>query len=258
MVVDVFGDVFRYKAIVEYCGTGYYGMQKQKDLPTIQGELERAIGAFYNTAIEINYAGRTDAGVHALGQVIDFAAPVSRSLYAVLQGINFYLLDKNIVLKDVVSVAPVFNSRLDAKKRYYIYRIINRKLPLTLGGDLALWYPRDLDVDSMKKASSLLLGRHNFASFRDSQCQASSPIKTLDSIEFFVRQDYAGDRVIEIVFAAPSFLHHMVRNIVGSLLLVGCGKRDIAWLESLLHAQDRSLAGETVSAAGLFFWKVDY
>lgn len=244
--------MIRYKAIVEYRGCRYYGMQRQPGNPTIQGSLESSLSKLFNQQISIDYSGRTDRGVHAMGQVIHFDA-VERSTQSIIAGANTYLKKDDICVLVVEKVADSFHSRFSAKRRWYLYKIINRNAPLTFCCHTHLHVRKLLNISHMRSAGKLLLGRHDFASFRDKDCQAIDTWRTLEVFEL-LQQD---DEII-LHFAANAFLHHMVRNIVGTLLEIGYGKEDVAWITEILHAQDRSGVAHKVGPHGLYLWKVDY
>ncbi len=245
----------RYKAIVEYDGTGLAGWQAQKSpaMPTVQEFIEEAIFKFCQETVRVQCSGRTDAGVHARGQVIHFDLEAERELYKIQHGINYHLENKPTALLNIEKVHAEFNARFDAKKRYYRYHIINRQAPLVLEKNRAWCIHKELDIPAMREAAGFLVGQHDFSSFRAAECQANSPIKTLDKIS--ISQE--GDTVY-IDVEGLSFLHNMVRNIVGTLKLVGEGKWQPADVKKALEAKDRCAAGPTAPACGLYFMKVDY
>ena len=243
----------RYKCTVEYNGTGFSGWQKQKDAPTIQLCIEEALHAFCGQELTIYTAGRTDAGVHAIGQVfhvdIEPAYPIER-----IQGaLNFYLHGHAVAILSVETVDATFHARFSAKKRHYQYHILNRRSPAVLD-HLRMWHvPWALDAHAMQDAANHLLGTHDFTSFRDTQCQAKSALKTLDTILVSRHEDR-----ITVSVSAQSFLHHMVRNIVGTLAMVGEGKYPPEYIQTILAARDRKAAGPTAPAWGLYFMRVEY
>jgi tRNA pseudouridine38-40 synthase len=243
----------RYKLIIEYDGTGLSGWQRQSDTPSVQQHIEESVTKFSQEEVRLHVAGRTDAGVHAYGQVAHFDMKKNMHETKVMGAINQHIKPNKISIVDCVKVDDKFHARFGAKKRYYVYRIINRRAPLALDDGRAWFVPLKLDVEKMKKASSYLLGKHDFTSFRDSQCQSNSPIKTLDE----VRIEQKGE-LIEIYVSAKSFLHHMVRNIAGTLKFVGEGKWDPEYLKEIIEAKNRCSAGPTAPAHGLYFIKVDY
>lgn len=243
----------RYKSIVEYDGTKYNGWQVQQNLPTIQLAIEQAIYKIAKQKVRIYTAGRTDAGVHALGQVFHFDLDGKFEPFRLNASINHFLKNDDISLLNTHIIDGDFHARFDAKQRYYCYKIINRKAPLIIDRQKAWHVPWELDFDEMRKAKNVLLGTHDFSSFRDSQCQAKSPIKSIDNIEL----TKIGDE-IRIEINALSFLHHMVRIIVGSLEHVGRNKWSIDDLQNALIAKKRSASGATAPACGLYFVRVDY
>ena len=251
----------RYKLTIEYKGTNYYGWQKQPDLPTIQGELEKAITAFCGQNAEVVCAGRTDAGVHARGQVahVDldaFKKPMGP--FEIAKAINAHLIPQPISVVYVEEVADDFHARFAAKNKLYVYRIINRQAPLTFDKELAWYVKRPLDAVAMHEAAQSLLGTHDFSTFRDSECQAKNPVRTLDRLDVQSFQTAEGTQEILIEAEAQSFLHHMVRNLVGTLALVGEGKWDEARINDALQAKDRTKGGPTAPADGLYLVRIDY
>ncbi len=246
----------RYKITVEYDGTNLVGWQKQKDGPSVQEFLERAINGFSHQTTEVYGAGRTDAGVHALAQVahFDLDSPLNafkmqeslnallRKLHAPVAVINTEIVDKN------------FHARFSAKGRGYIYRLLNRRgaTPLRLNRVWHLPFPT-LDIAAMRDGAQYLLGNHDFSSFRGAGCQALSPVKTLDKLDI----DMAGDEIIFTV-EARSFIYHQVRNMVGTLAEVGSGKLAPEDVKRILEAKDRTKAGISAPACGLYLNKVMY
>lgn len=252
----------RWKITVEYDGTGYSGWQTQDNVPTIQGELEKALKAFCQQNIRIHGAGRTDAGVHAWGQVAHF--DLDHKLedltgFELAKAMNAHLRPQPITVIDARIVDEEFHARFGAKHKTYHYHILSRPHPPTLDA-LRLWYvKKKLDLNSIQDAAQALTGHHDFTSFRDSACQAKSPIRTLDHIEITKDPyDDFGGELFTFSFEAQSFLHHQVRNIVGTLKLVGEGKWEVCEVEKALLAKDRSAAGPTAPAHGLFLKHIDY
>ncbi len=243
----------RFKLVVEYDGGGFVGWQRQENGPSIQQALEQAVHRFCGETVIVQGAGRTDAGVHALGQVahIDIEKPTTPDI--VRDALNAHLRPDPIAVL-AVSVAPEdFHARFSAIERAYEYRIANRRAPPALDVGRAWHVNRPLDAAAMHDAAQALVGKHDFTSFRASMCQANSPVKTLSSVTVS-RQ---GEDVILRV-RAPSFLHHQVRNIAGTLKLVGEGKwraRDVA---AALAARDRAAAGPTAPPEGLYLVEVVY
>ncbi len=243
----------RYKLTLEYDGTNLAGWQRQKDAPSAQQHLEEAIHRFCQEHVTAACAGRTDAGVHARGQVVHLDLTAERSLFSIRNGLNYYLENKPVVVLDIENVAADFNARFDAKKRHYRYIIANRPSPLVLDAGRA-WYVRaPLSLHPMQYAAQYLTGHHDFTSFRAAGCQAKSPMKTLDAIT--VRQE--GEYFI-FDLSSKSFLYHMVRNIVGTLAEVGMGHRKPGDVWKILEAKNRTLAGQTAAACGLYFMRVEY
>ena len=243
----------RYKCIIEYDGTNFSGWQRQADQSSIQQCLEEAIFKFSGETVTIHVAGRTDAGVHAFGQVMHFDIEKSISAEKIMGAMNFHLKPNPISVIGIEEASEEFHARFSAQKRHYIYRIINRRAPLAIEHLRAWHIGVPLDVDKMRQAANNLIGTHDFSSFRDSQCQGNTPIKTLDEIKI----ERSGD-LITIEVCAKSFLHHMVRNIAGTLKFAGEGKWSANEVKKILEAKDRTKAGPTAPAYGLFFVKVDY
>ncbi len=245
----------RYKLTIEYDGTGLLGWQRQLDGPSVQEYLETALATLTGETLEIPSAGRTDAGVHALGQVchIDF----NRELpdWKIRDAFNAHLRDLGapVVVLKVEAADNDFHARFSATGRVYISRIINRRSPSVLLKDRAWWVPVDLDPEKMRQGSRFLLGHHDFTSFRAAACQAKSPLKTLDKFDITARDE-------ELIFTveARSFLHHQVRNMVGTLKLVGEGKLSPQDIKTILEAKARKAAGPTAPACGLYLAKVMY
>lgn len=243
----------RYKLTIEYDGTGFSGWQRQEGQPSIQQCLEEAIAKFCQQKITTVAAGRTDAGVHALGQIAHMDLAEEKDPFRVTEALNAHLKPHPIGILHVERVADDFHARFSAIKREYLYKIINRRTPLALERKRAWHIMEQLDVKAMRQAAKILAGKHDFTSFRATECQAKSPVKTLDSIEITQNGE-------EICFrlSAPSFLHHMVRNIVGTLRLVGNGKWSVENVQHALAAKDRSAAGETAPPHGLYLVKITY
>lgn len=243
----------RYKCIVEYESIGIAGWQKQSHMPSVQEYIENALYGFLGKKTEVISAGRTDAGVHSIGQVIHFDIGKEFPPYKVVAAVNFYLKKYPVSIINAEIVEDAFHARFFAKKRHYKYIIISRIAPLVLDKYRAWHVPVSLDIENMREASSYLFGQHDFTSFRDSACQAKNPVKTIDCINII-----SNGNNIEIHISANSFLHHMVRNIVGTLKLVGEGRLAPADVKSILLAKDRTKAGPTAPAFGLYLVKVDY
>lgn len=241
----------RYKVILEYDGTDLIGWQENRQGPSVQSLMKDAIYQFCGVRPDVVGAGRTDAGVHAIAMTAHFDLPGDTSANTVMRAVNFYLTGKPVSVIDCQIVSDDFNARFDCTSRHYKYVVLNRPSAPVLARNRVYWVPRKLDVSAMRRASLHLIGNHDFTSFRASECQAKSPIKTLDKIEITQQ----GDEII-FSFSARSFLHHMVRNIVGTLIEIGLGKPyDI---DEILSAKNRSSAGPTAPASGLYFIRADY
>ncbi|MBI4031691.1 MAG: tRNA pseudouridine(38-40) synthase TruA, partial [Proteobacteria bacterium] len=248
---------------IEYHGAPFSGWQRQEDgVSSVQQAVEDAIFAFCQQRLTLHVAGRTDAGVHARGQVAHFDLDYgNRSLPGadLAKALNAHLRPLPVSVIDACEVAPDFHARFSAKNKLYTYRIINRAVPLAIDNGLAWHIRRTLDVQMMQKAAGYLLGSHDFTTFRDSQCQAKSPVKTLDKFEIETKQyDNYGGREILMHAQARSFLHHQVRNMAGTLSLVGEGKWKPEDIGSALEARDRTKGGPTAPAEGLYLIRVDY
>jgi tRNA pseudouridine38-40 synthase len=243
----------RYRLVVEYDGTDFVGWQRQTNGPSVQEALERAAHAFCGEEVTAFGAGRTDAGVHALGQVAHMDIERETDAKTVRDALNAHLRPAPVAVLSAEAVADDFHARFSAIERAYLYRIANRRPPPTLDRDRVWHVAVALDADAMHDAAQALIGRHDFTSFRASLCQAKSPIKTLHAIEVARRGEE-----IEIRARARSFLHHQVRNIVGTLKLVGEGKWTRADVEAALAAKDRAAAGQTAPATGLYLTQVVY
>lgn len=246
----------RYKALIEYDGTPFFGWQKQRGLVTVQSVLEDSVRPLLMDN-ENNFciygAGRTDTGVHAIEQVAHFDLAHFRDPFVVMQCMNSNLREFPVSVLSIECAASDFHARFDAKMREYRYVIINRRSKPALDIDRAWWVIKELDEIKMQEAAQLLVGKHDLSSFRAQGCQALSPIKTVTEISVM-----RNSNKIYIDISAPSFLYHQVRNIVGSLYNVGVGKWDKNDFSELIAAKDRSLAGVTAPACGLYFKKVTY
>lgn len=243
----------RYKLTIEYDGTGFAGWQRQKNGSSVQQTIEEAIVKFTGETVNLFCAGRTDAGVHAKGQCAHLDLSRDFPARTVQNAINYHVKPSLIAIVDSTIVPDDFHARFNAMRRYYRYRILNRYAPSVL--DLTrVWHiSRTLDVEAMQQGASYLIGQHDFTSFRAIQCQAKSPVKTLDEIIISKHGDE-----IWLELAAPSFLHHMVRNITGTLVTVGQGKWQPEEVKKALEAKDRTMAGMTAPSQGLYFMRVDY
>ncbi len=243
----------RYKLTIEYDGTPFVGWQVQDNGPSVQGVLTEAIAAFTGERVVVAGAGRTDAGVHALGQVAHVDLAKDWDGDTVRDAMNFHLRPRPIAVLTAEQVAENFDARFSAIKRHYLYRIVNRRADLALDQNRAWRVPRPLDGDAMHAAAQSLVGRHDFTTFRTAECQAKSPVKTLDRLD--VERD--GDEV-HVTASARSFLHHQVRSMVGSLVHVGEGKWSAEDLADALAARDRTRCGQVAPPQGLYLVRVEY
>ena len=243
----------RYKLTIEYDGTTYSGWQKQDNSTSIQAHIETAIEKFCGQKLIVSGAGRTDAGVHASGQVAHVDLFEDRAVDQIRNGINFYLKNEKISILDVEIVDQNFDARFSAIMRHYRYKIVNRKSPLTYDLNRYCHISRPLSHKLMQDAADLFIGEHDFTTFRSVNCQAKSPIKTINSIlvKFHGRK-------IMIDFSARSFLHTQVRSIMGCILKAGSGSWDLNQIVNALNAKDRSECATLAPAAGLYLLKVDY
>lgn len=246
----------RYKCTVEYDGRPYHGWQYQDEVISVQQVFETAIEKFAGTFVRVYVSGRTDAGVHALGQVVHFDLPKYYPAEAVMNAINHHLKPDPVAIKECEEVTEDFHARFSSKKRYYMYRIINRRAPLTFEAGLAWGIYKPLDIDAMNEAAQHLIGTFDFTTFRATECQAKSPIKTLEKLE--IKRSGENPLEIRVFTESRSFLHHQVRNMVGTLVLVGKGSWKPIDVKSALEAKDRRAGGPTAPADGLYFVKVDY
>ncbi len=241
----------RYKVILEYDGTDLIGWQENRQGPSVQSIMKDAIEKFCGARVDVVGAGRTDAGVHAVAMTAHFDITGEHSAETVMRALNFYLTEKPVSVLSCEIASDEFNARFDCTARHYKYVVLNRGAGPVLQKNRVYWVPRKLNIDAMRVAAEKLIGNHDFTSFRATQCQAKSPIKTLDRIEIVQN----GDEVV-FEFSARSFLHHMVRNIVGTLIEIGLGKPyDI---DEILVARNRAAAGPTAPASGLYFIRADY
>jgi tRNA pseudouridine38-40 synthase len=242
----------RYKLLLEYHGGPYQGWMKLPGIPTVQGALEEAAAKLDGAPVEVIGAGRTDAGVHAAGQVAHMDLAQDRP-DKVADAMNFHLRPHPIAVLKAEIADAAFHARFSAAARHYRYVVINRRADLTLDRGLAWRVPSKLDAAAMHAAAQRLIGKHDFTTFRDTACQAASPLKTLDRIGVA----RSGDR-IEITCSAQSFLHRQVRSMAGSLVEVGRGFQRPEWIGDILAAADRTQCGPVAPAEGLFLDRVDY
>lgn len=252
----------RWKLTIEYDGSAYSGWQRQENAPSVQQAIEEAILGFSGQDVRIHAAGRTDAGVHANGQVAhvdleDFSKPMDG--FEVAKAINAYLRDHAISVYHAEIVDEEFHARFNATNKLYRYKILNRPGFPALDENRVWHFKRHLDVPPMQEAAQYLLGNHDFSTFRAAECQAKSPVRTLDRLDI-IERPYDGEGGTEIIFEleAQSFLHHQVRNFVGTLALVGEGKWKPEDIKSALEAKDRTQGGPTAPADGLYLVRVDY
>jgi tRNA pseudouridine38-40 synthase len=237
---------------VEYDGSAFCGWQSQPQACGVQDALDRALTGVASEPIVSSCAGRTDAGVHALAQVAHFDTTAQRPLSAWTRGTNALLPD-GVAVTWAKQVPEDFHARFSATGRRYLYWLLCRPQRAGLLHQRVGWFHQELDIDAMGRASRCLIGEHDFSAFRAAECQAKTPVKVLKKLDVTRRGD-----VIRFDFAADAFLQHMVRNIVGSLVYVGCGRQPPAWLHDLLQGRDRTRAAPTFSAAGLYLAGVDY
>jgi len=245
--------VARWKLTIEYDGGPFCGWQRQDNGPSVQAALENAILKLSGEEVTIAAAGRTDAGVHALGQVAH--ADIAKTLAPdkMRDALNAHLRPHPVAVLEAAIVADDFHARFDATARHYLYRIVNRRSPLTLDAGKAWQVQAALDAGAMHEAAQRLVGRHDFTTFRAAECQAKSPVKTLDVLNV-ARQ---GEE-IRIEASARSFLHHQVRSIVGTLKLAGVGKWTADDVSTALAACDRAACGPVAPPDGLYLVRVDY
>jgi len=246
----------RYKLQIEYDGTPYRGWQAQDGLPTVQGTIQSAMAEFARRPVTVFGAGRTDAGVHGLGQIVHVDLENEWPLYKIAEATNglLKLHGHPISVIKVEQATPDFDARFSAVKRHYRYRILNRQANATLDINRVWHVKKPLDCDAMNDAAKVLLGNHDFTTFRSTECQAKSPIRTIDQLD--VRR--VDEQEIEIIVSARAFLHNQVRSLAGSLKLVGEGKWTKADLKVALEARDRKACGPVAPACGLYFMQVDY
>jgi tRNA pseudouridine38-40 synthase len=243
----------RYRLTIEYDGTGLVGWQRQAAGVSVQGALETAVARFCGEARTVFGAGRTDAGVHALAQVAHVDLARAAAPEVIRGALNQHLRPHPVSVIEVAEAAPDFDARGDARQRVYRYRILNRRAPPALARGRVWHVPPPLDLQAMQEGARHLIGRHDFTSFRDSLCQAKSPVRTLDALDL----DRRGEE-IWIEAQARSFLHHQVRNMVGTLKLVGLGRWQPDDVAHALAARDRRAGGPTAPAAGLCLVAVHY
>jgi tRNA pseudouridine38-40 synthase len=243
----------RYKLVIEYDGTPFSGWQLQTNGRSVQQAIEEAMARFCGHAVRVQCAGRTDAGVHATHQVAHVDLDKAWSPETVRSATNAHLRPEPVAVVGADAVQDGFNARTSAVKRHYLYRIVNRRSPPALDRNRVWHVAWPLDASAMHGAAQVLVGRHDFTTFRATECQAESPVRTLDRLEV----ERAGEE-IRIAASARSFLHHQVRSIVGTLSLVGAGKWSADDVRSALDARKRARCGPMAPARGLYLVGVDY
>lgn len=244
----------RYRITIEYDGTPFVGWQMQADGASVQGALSQALEKLCGAPVMVKGAGRTDSGVHAMGQVAHFDLARAYPVDTIRNAANFHLKPAPVAILDCESVPPTFDARFSATARHYRYRLLPRRAPPALDRNRVWWLPHGIDAARMHEAAQLLVGRHDFTTFRAAGCQAKSPVKTLDVLN--VTAQDTGEVWIEA--SARSFLHNQVRSLVGSLKLVGEGRWSAADLRAALEARERAACGAVAPAAGLYLMRVDY
>lgn len=237
---------------IEYDGHAYFGWQRQQNVPSVQAHLETALSKIAQETVTVFCAGRTDAGVHATGQVVHFETAAKRDLVAWIMGVNAQL-PPDIAVKWAQPVSVEFHARFSATARRYRYIIYNKRHRSAILHAGVTHYYHALDADKMHAAAQCLLGEHDFSSFRAAQCQSHSPCRNVSHIHVQRLGDYV---IVDI--KANAFVHHMVRNIVGSLMEVGCGAQSETWMAALLALKDRTQAAATAKPNGLYLVDVDY
>jgi tRNA pseudouridine38-40 synthase len=237
---------------LQYDGSAFRGWQTQSGGGTVQDALERALAQLAGAPVPTICAGRTDAGVHATYQVVHIDPPVERPLQAWVRGVNSHL-PAAAAVRWAVPVPAAFHARFSATARRYDYWLLNDPVRSPLLAQRCGWMPRPLAVEPMRQAAALLVGRHDFSAFRAAECQAASPVRELRQLSI----ERCG-RLIRFRLVANAFLHHMVRNLVGSLVYVGLGRQPPGWVGDLLHGRDRRAAAPTFAAAGLYLTAVEY
>lgn len=245
----------RYRLRIEYDGTPYVGWQRQENGHSVQGAIEAAILSLTGETVSIRGAGRTDSGVHAMGQVAH--ADLSRQWkeHTLRNALNAHLgmAGERVAILDAAEVPDDFDARFSAKKRHYLYRIISRRAPLALEANRAWFVAKELDHEAMHAAGQMLVGKHDFTTFRAAQCQANSPVRTIDRLEVT-----RSGELIEMRVSAQSFLHNQIRSFAGTLKLAGEGKWTVEDVRAALEARDRKACGPVAPPDGLYFMAVDY
>jgi len=237
---------------LSYSGQNYEGWQSQLSGKTVQDHLEHALKAFAQSPIKTLCAGRTDAGVHALQQVVHFDAPLYRDLNAWVRGTNRYL-PSDVAIQWAQEMPSDFHARACARSRRYSYLLLQSAVRPSIEHQRVGWMAKPIKMSAMQEAARLLLGTHDFTSFRASQCQALSPIKTLMHLNITQKTSGPSHAYYRFDFEANAFLHHMIRNMIGCLVQVGIGAQEPQWIEEVIRARDRKAAAPTFSAEGLYF-----
>jgi len=243
----------RYRLTIEYDGTPFVGWQRQENGRSVQQAVEEAVAKFAGESITLRAAGRTDAGVHALGQVAHFDLARDWPADTVRDALNAHLRPEPVVILEAAPAVAGFDARFSAVKRHYLYRILNRRAPPALEANRVWAIPQPLDSDAMHRAAQALIGKHDFTTFRAAECQADSPLRTLDRLD----ANRAGDE-ITVRASARSFLHSQVRSMVGSLVKVGEGKWPESRVGEILGARDRTACGPLAPPHALYLAAVDY
>jgi tRNA pseudouridine38-40 synthase len=242
---------------VQYIGTGWNGYQKQPERNTVQDRLEMALEKFACVPLATTCAGRTDAGVHAIEQVIHFDTDLNRPVQSWVRGVNAFLPESIVVrwaaAVDAEEGEQEFHARFSARSRTYHYVLYNHPNPSALLAKRAGWVFRPLDVERMREGARHLIGTHDFSSFRASSCQANTPVKEMHELSISRHGD-----IIVFTLRASAFLHHMVRNIVGSLVYIGTGRNEPEWMREVLEARSRDVAAPTFMPDGLYFARIEY
>lgn len=251
--------VQRYRLTIEYDGAPFSGWQRQDDRPSVQGAIETALTKLGEIDPVVQGAGRTDAGVHATGQVAHTDLERPWAPFRLMEALNAHLRQDGlpVAILACTKTNEKFHARFSATRRYYIYRIVSRRQPLTIEKGRAWLVPQRLDLEAMKATAGVLLGEHDFTTFRSTECQAKSPVKTLDHLMIRSVDGYSG-QIVEIATDARSFLHNQVRSIAGALKLVGQGKWTDKDLKAALEARDRAACAPVAPAHGLYLVKVAY
>lgn len=244
----------RYKLTLEYDGTPFCGWQYQKDCLSVQEVLEQALAVINGTAVTTYAAGRTDSGVHAYHQIVHCDLLKEWSCYQLMMALNAHIRSHPVAIIDCEIVDAHFHARFSAKQKTYLYKIINRIPHLTLTENRAWHVIKPLDIKKMQLGAQFLLGKHDFSSFRNSHCQAKTAIRTLEAVDIAQYEP----ETIHCMFKAQSFLHHQVRNMVGTLVDVGLHKIPPEYVKTILEAKDRTKAGPTAPACGLYLMYIDY